>query len=94
MVQFYTFKATFKARFTYLIELKSGKQFKSTCCSLHNTVVKIVTHFPLSSNKTALRHYSLRRLFAWDSMGVCWGGGGGGGWLCNFHGLGIFSKIS
>ena len=28
-------------------------------------------------------------------MGVCWEeGGGGGGWLCNFHGPGIFSKIS
>ena len=56
----------------------------------------MVMRVALSSNKTTLRHYSLRRPLAWDSMGVCWkgGGGGGGGWLCNFHGLGIFSKIS
>ena len=46
---------------------------------LYNRVVKIVMHFPLNSNKTPLRHYSLRRAFASAWMGVYWEGGGGGG---------------
>ena len=67
----------------------SGKQrrrqrnFISTCCPLHCTIVKIVTNFALNSNKTPLRQYSLRRPFAQASLktseGLGWGWGDGYG---------------
>ena len=78
MVQFYTFKATF----TCLIELKIRKSIKKYL---------LFTRFALSSNKTPLRHYSLRRPFAWDGMGVCWEGAEAG--YVIFMGLEYFQKL-
>ena len=49
--------------------------------------MKIVTHFPLNSNKAPLRHYSLRRPFAF------FGGGGGGGGYGISMGLEYFQKF-
>ena len=39
----------------------------------------IVTHFPLNSNITPLRHYSLRRPFVLETSEGLGGGGGGYG---------------
>ena len=52
--------------------------------------MKIVTHFPLNSNKTPLRQYLLRRHLLETSKGL--GGGGGGGYGISM-GLEYFQKF-
>ena len=97
VVQFYTFTCLIELCFTQKTsELQESKQgdnsfLKVPAGPLHCRIVKIVTHFPLNSNKTPLRQYSLRRHLLETSEGLGRGGGGAGYGIS--MGPGIFSKI-
>ena len=100
MTSFISFKVvqlyTFTCLLTYSLGLfctenlrVSGKQLKKTILKVPAVHCKIVTHFPLNSNKTPLRHYSLRRHLLETSKGL---GGGGGGYGISM-GLEHFQKF-
>ena len=55
--------------------------------------MKIVTHFPLNSNKTPLRQYSLRRHLLETAEGLGGGGVEGGGGYGISMGLEYFQKF-